>query len=47
MDFKATERKGVDWIDLADVSDKWQALVNTVMNSLGPQNARIALAKSY
>jgi len=25
-------RRGVDWIDLAQVRDRWWALVNTVMN---------------
>ena len=24
--------RGVDWIDLVQVRDRWQALVNTVMN---------------
>jgi hypothetical protein len=28
-----------DWIDLAKVRDKWQAVVNAVMNLRVPQNA--------
>jgi hypothetical protein len=31
---------GVDWIELAQDSDKWQALVTAVMNLRVPQNAR-------
>jgi hypothetical protein len=27
---------GIDWIDLAQDSDSWRALVNTVMNLLVP-----------
>jgi hypothetical protein len=30
---------GVDWIDLAQDSDQWRALVNTVMNLRIPKNA--------
>jgi hypothetical protein len=30
---------GVDWIGLAQDSDKWRALVNAVMNLRVPQNA--------
>jgi hypothetical protein len=29
----------VDWIDLALLGDKWQAVVNVVMNFLVPENA--------
>jgi hypothetical protein len=32
MDLKHTRWEGVDWIDLAQDRDKWQAVVNTVMN---------------
>ena len=27
---------GMDWIDLAQDRDRWRALVNVVMNLLGP-----------
>jgi hypothetical protein len=30
---------GMDWIDLAPDRDRWQALVNAVMNLWVPQNA--------
>jgi len=30
---------GMDWIDLAQDRDKWQALVNAVMNCHVPYNA--------
>jgi hypothetical protein len=30
---------GTDWIDLAQDSDQWRALVNTVMNLRFPYNA--------
>jgi hypothetical protein len=46
MDLGDTGRGSVDWIQLAQDRDRWQALVNTVMNlqvleahSLFPQNA--------
>jgi len=32
MDFTETGRKGLDWTHLALDRDKWQALVNMVMN---------------
>jgi len=32
MDLTETGRKGMEWIHLALDRDKWQALVNTVMN---------------
>jgi hypothetical protein len=30
---------GLDWIDMAQIRDRWRALVNTVMNLRVPQNA--------
>ena len=30
---------GMDWIDLVQDMDRWQALVNAVMNCRVPQNA--------
>jgi hypothetical protein len=30
------EWSGMDWIDVAQHSDEWRALVNTVMNSQVP-----------
>jgi hypothetical protein len=35
MDLKEIGWGGMDWIDLAQDSDKWRALVNTVMNCGG------------
>lgn len=32
MDFKELGLKGVDWIDLGEVGDKWQSVVHIVMN---------------
>jgi hypothetical protein len=32
IDLIETGSDGMDWIDLAQDSDKWRALVNTVMN---------------
>jgi hypothetical protein len=32
MDLKKKERESVNWIHLAQDSDQWWALVNTVMN---------------
>jgi hypothetical protein len=39
MDLKETGWGGMDWINLAQDKDPWQALVNMVMNLLVPQNA--------
>jgi hypothetical protein len=36
MDFIEIGFGGVDWINLAEDRDWWQALVNMVMNSLVP-----------
>jgi len=30
--------RGMDWIDLAQDSDRWQALVNALINIRVPQN---------
>jgi len=32
MRFKDVEWEGVNWINLAEDSDKWRAVVNMVMN---------------
>ena len=32
MDFSEVECEVVDWIELAQVRDRWRALVNAVMN---------------
>ena len=32
MDLKETERKGVDWIQLAQDTVQWHSIVPTVMN---------------
>jgi len=32
MDFRDIEWEGMDWMNLAQDTDKWQVLVNTVMN---------------
>ena len=33
MDLQEVGIRGMDWIDLAEDKDRWQALVNAVMNS--------------
>jgi hypothetical protein len=32
MDLREIELGGMDWIEVAQDSDKWRAFVNTVMN---------------
>ena len=32
MNIQEMEYEGMDWIDLAEVTDRWRALVNAVMN---------------
>jgi len=39
MDLKETRREDVNWIGMAQDTDRWQALVNTVMNLLVAGNA--------
>jgi hypothetical protein len=38
MDLQGVELEIVDWIDLAQDRDGWQALVNVVINFLVPYN---------
>jgi hypothetical protein len=40
MDFTETGLGAVDWIGMAQHKEKWRALVNAVMNSWVPYNAR-------
>jgi hypothetical protein len=35
MDMRETEWKSVDWIHLAQDTDQWRAVVNTVLNPSG------------
>ena len=32
MDFQEVECEGMDWIDVAQVRDRWRALVNALVN---------------
>jgi hypothetical protein len=36
MNFQQVEWRNMDWIDLAQKSDRWRALVNAVMNARVP-----------
>jgi hypothetical protein len=36
MDLREIGLDGMDWIDQAQNSDKWRALVNTIINLLVP-----------
>ena len=38
MDLQAVGCEGMDWIKLAQDRDRWQALLNVVMNLRVPQN---------
>jgi hypothetical protein len=40
MDLRERELEGVDWINMAQDMDQWQALVNTVMNLWLPHKDR-------
>jgi hypothetical protein len=44
MSVKEIGSEGVDWINVAQDRNKWQALVNTVMNFHVQQNAMNFLA---
>ena len=44
MDLKEVGGGGMDWIDLAQDRDKWQTVVNAVMNLLISSNAGNFLA---
>jgi len=39
MDLQEVGWRGVNWIDLAQDRERWQALVNVVMNLRVPYNA--------
>ena len=38
MDLQGLQLGSTDWIDLAHDTDRWQALLNVVMNFLVPYN---------
>ena len=40
MDLKRNGGGGMDWIDLAQDTDSWRALLNVVLNLRFPSNAR-------
>jgi hypothetical protein len=46
MDLREIGWDGVDWIDMAQDSDQWRALVNTVLNLRDPLNAGCMISGS-
>jgi hypothetical protein len=46
MDLQEVGLRIMDWIDLAQVRNRWQTLVNAVMNLRGPQKMGNFLAIS-
>jgi len=47
MDFQEVGWRSTDWIDSAQNSDRWQALVNAVMNLWVPYNAQNFLTENW
>jgi len=43
LDLEEIDRKGMDWINVAQCIDKWLVLVKVVMNFSAPKNAVISL----
>jgi hypothetical protein len=47
MDFQEVGWRGMDWIDSAQNWDRWQALVNAVMNLWVPYNTQNFLIENW